>query len=559
MNRWIKISAVAVLFGLAAVGCGQKAEQTEAKAVSEVKKDAAAAAKAVADAAKEAEALALATEAYVYAYPLVTMEYTRRVMTNVAQVDAMRGPMGQFIRARQYPIRPRRDRPMWTSSPMTAWIDVSKEPWILSLPDMKDRYFLFPMLDGWTNVFQVPGKRTTGTKAQKYAITGPGWTGTLPAGVTEYKSPTSMVWLLGRIYCTGTPEDYKAVHALQDQISVVPLSSWGKPYKPEPGKVDASIDMKKAVRDQVDALDANAYFKLFADLLKTNPPSADDAPMVAKLAKLGIVPGQDFDPAKIDPAVAKGMAGAPKPAQEVIMGWMKAGIAAGDIKLENGWFFTTKTGLYGTHYTQRALITAIGLGANRPEDAVYPTSEGPGAVEKYDGAKKYVLHFPKGQLPPVNGFWSLTMYDENYFFVANPLNRYTLSQRNKLKTNADGSVDLLIQHESPGKDKEANWLPAPSGKFILMMRLYWPKDKAPSILDGSWKVPRSSRPPGRLSTARHRERRCGPRSRSAVFISAAARTPDNRRHALGSLLPRDRQPRRPRRVLAAGRGTGGPR
>src|SRR6516225_5841068 len=210
----------------------------------------------------------------------------------------------------------------------------------MSIPDMKDRYFLMPMLDAWTNVFQVPGKRTTGTKAQKYAITGPAWSGTLPSGVTEYKSPTGMVWLLGRIYCTGTPEDYKAVHALQDKVTAVPLSSYGKPYTPEPGTVDASLDSKKSVRDRVHELDGNAYFKLFAELLKTNPPAADDAPMVAKLAKIGIVPGQDFDSSKLDPAVAKAIASAPKPAQEKIVAHFKEGGTS-----ENGWLFTTKTGV----------------------------------------------------------------------------------------------------------------------------------------------------------------------------------------------------------------------
>jgi hypothetical protein len=160
------------------------------------------------------------------------------------------------------------------------------------------------------------------------------------------------------------------------------------------------------------------------------------------------------------------------------------------MKLEEGWLFTTKTGLYGTAYRQRALIAAIGLGANRPEDAVYPTSEGPDILQTYAGAKKYVMHFDAGKLPPVDGFWSLTMYDAEYFFVANPLNRYTLSQRNELVKNLDGSVDLYIQHESPGGAKEANWLPGPAGEFILMMRLYWPETKPPSILDGSWRIPR---------------------------------------------------------------------
>jgi hypothetical protein len=445
----------------------------------------------VAQDAKELEALETAKDAYIYAYPLMTMEFTRRVSTNVASPEGTRAPMGQFAKLRQYPdasfntvTAPNADT-LYT----ITFFDVSKEPWVISIPDLKGRYALFPMLDGWTDVFQVPGKRTTGTGPQKYAITGPGWSGTLPTGVTEYKSPTGMVWLLGRIYCTGTPDDYKAVHAIQDAMTVVPLSSFGKPYTPAPGTVDPSIDMKTAVREQVNAMDGASYFKLFAELLKTNPPNADDAPMVAKLAKIGIVPGQDFDATKLDPAVAAGIAKAPKPAQDKIPAWMKEGIVAGDSKLENGWMFTTKTGLYGTNYLQRALITWIGLGANRPQDAIYPTSEGPDIAAKYNGANKYVLHFDKGQMPPVDGFWSVTMYNAQYFFVANPLNRYNVSQRNKFITNADGSTDIYIQADSPGKAKEANWLPSPKDDFVLMMRLYWPKEKDPTILNGSWKIP----------------------------------------------------------------------
>ena len=487
--------ALACVLATTLASCGKKeeakVEKAAEKVAGDVKAKAEADAKAAEALAKEVEAREAAIEAYMYGYPLVTMEMTRRVMTNVAGPEATRGPMGQFVRVRSYPDASYRDvtAPNADTLYTTAWVDVSKEPWVLSIPDMKGRYYLFPMLDGWTNVFQDPGKRTTGTKAQKYAITGPGWTGALPAGVTEYKSPTALVWILGRIYSTGTPEDYKAVHTLQDQVSVVPLSSYGKPYTPEAGKVDPAIDMKTGVRDQVNALDSTAYFKLLAELMKTNPPAAADAPTVAKLAKIGLVPGQDFDAAKLDPAVAKGVAAAPKLAQDKIAAWLKEAVVAGDAKLENGWLFFKKVGVYDTSYRQRAMIAWYGLGANRPLDAVYPTSEGPDIVKKYSGNSRYVLHFDKGQMPPVDGFWSLTMYDDQYFFVANPLNRYTLSQRNKLKTNADGSVDLYIQKESPGKDRESNWLPAPAGGFVLMFRLYWPKETPPSILDGSWKLP----------------------------------------------------------------------
>ena len=399
--------------------------------------------------------------------------------------------MGQFVLMRQYPAAAfrRRDSAERRHSLHHSLDKCGKEPWVLSLPDAHDRYYLFPMLDGWTNVFQVPGKRTTGTGPQTYAITGPGWKGKLPAGVKEYKSPTAIVWLLGRIYCTGTPEDYAAVHKMQDEIKLVPLSSYGKPYTPPPGKVDPSIDMKTAVRDQVNALSVDEYFTLLAKLLVDNPPADADKPMIKKMAKLGIVPGQPFDSSKLGPVAKEAFSLVPKIANEKIMLWMKEGIVAGDMKLENGWMFTTKTGIYGVNYIQRALVTAIGLGANRPQDAVYPTSEGPSILSSYTGEKKYVMHFNKGQLPPANGFWSLTMYDKDYFFVPNPINRQSISARQNLKPNADGSVDLYIQNESPGPDKESNWLPAPKDKFILMLRLYWPKETPPSIIDGTWKIP----------------------------------------------------------------------
>jgi hypothetical protein len=427
----------------------------------------------------------LATDAYIYGYPLVTVEMTRRVITNVAAPVGTRGPMGQIIKLRQYPDASFRDitAPNADTLYTTAFFDVGKEPWVLSIPDMNGRYALFPMLDGWTTVFQAPGKRTTGTGAQTYAITGPGWKGTLPAGVKEYKSPTNIVWLLGRIYCTGTPEDYAEVHKLQDEFKLVPLSSYGKPYTPPAGTVDPSIDMKTAVREQVNRMDAVAYFTLLCKLMKDNPPAAADAPQLAKFASIGIVPGQDFDATKLKADFVKRV---PEVGFDRIMLQFKINK---DVKDESGWAYTTKTGIYGTDYLMRALVTAIGLGANRPQDAVYPTSLKDGEGRKYNGENKYVMHFPEGQLPPAQGFWSLTMYDSSYFFVNNPLNRYSISARQHLKSNPDGSTYLYIQKDSPGKDKESNWLPSPSGDFILMMRLYWPREKNPSIIDGSWKIP----------------------------------------------------------------------
>lgn len=433
--------------------------------------------------AQAKEATEIGIDAYVFGYPLVTMEITRRVMTNTAEPKGTHAPMGHLVRMRVYPDASFKDvtAPNADTLYSPAWLDLAKEPYTLSLPDMEDRYFLMPMLSGWTDVFEVPGKRTTGTKAQTYAITGPNWKGTLPEGVKQLKSPTSMVWLLGRTYCSGTPDDYKACHAIMDKYQLMPLSAYGKPYTPPAGKVDPSIDMKTAVRDQVHKMSAAEYFTLFAKLMKDNPPAAADAPMVAQMASIGLVPGKDFDVSKLPAATAKEIPGA---AQKKIMGHFKN--AGADI---NGWTFTTEAGVYGTNYLQRALITAIGLGANRPQDAVYPTSEVDSEGKPYSGANRYIMHFPKGQSPPADGFWSITMYNGDYFFVDNPLNKYTVSLRNDLKYNADGSLDIYIQNESPGKDKEANWLPAPKEKFVLMMRLYWPREKDPSIIDGTWKPP----------------------------------------------------------------------
>lgn len=431
----------------------------------------------------EKEAEAIAAEAYIYGYPLITMDMTRRVMTNVAAPANGRAPMGQFANSREYPNATFRDitAPNADTLYSTAWIDVTNEPYVLHVPDENDRYYLMPMLSAWTNVFADPGKRTTGTQAADFAITGPGWSGTLPSGLKEIKSPTNIVWILGRTYSTGTPEDYKAVHEIQDKYSLTPLSFWGKPYTPPTGKVDPNIDMKTAVRDQVNRLDAKTFFTLLANLMKKNPPGIEDTSILDRIAKIGIIPGKPFDANKLDSAITRAIDNAPKAAQEKIMAHAaKAG------KIENGWVVTKDTGQYGTNYLQRAYVTAIGLGANLPQDAVYPVAEVDSEGKPFDGANRYVIHFDKNKTPPANGFWSLTMYDDQFFFVNNPLNRYTLSPRNALNYNSDGSLDLYIQANSPGLDKEANWLPAPKGKFVLMLRIYWPRD---ALLNGTWQPP----------------------------------------------------------------------
>ena len=300
-----------------------------------------------------------------------------------------------------------------------------------------------------------------------------------------------MVWILGRIYCTGTAEDYAAVHALQDKFSVVPLSSYGNPYTPPPGAVDPGFDMKTAVRKQVDSLDIDAYFNRLAKLMKTNPPTAADAPIVAQMARIGLVPGQDFDPSKLGFLDREVIRTVPK------LALLEMGLRLKREPTTNGWLYFTKgVGNWGTDYLLRAMANALGPGWNRPQDAVYPLSQRDGNGDDYDGAAhRYVIHFDKGQLPPAQAFWSLTMYDPEFFFVPNPINRYDLSQRNQFITNPDGSLDLYLQADSPGTPQEANWLPAPRGKFDLVLRLYSPSKTTPSILNGTWTPPPVKRSP----------------------------------------------------------------
>jgi DNA sulfur modification protein DndE len=425
----------------------------------------------------------IAIDAYIYGYPLVTMSMTKDVTTNVSKPEGHYAPVGQFANLREYPTPQFTDvtAPNADTLYSVAWLDLSKEPYVLHIPNENGRYYLMPILSGWTDVFADPGKRTTGTEETDYVIVGPNWKGRLPQGLHEYKSPTNMAWILGRTYSTGTPEDLQKVYKIQDQYTLTPLSSYGKAYTPPEGLVNNKVDMKTPVRDQVNKLSGDAYFKRLANLLKDNPPLKQDESTLAKFAKIGLVAGKDFNFDQLDPTIKKAILDTPKKALEKIANHQKE---AG--KMVNGWIITMKTGDYGNDYLQRAYVAAVGLGANLPADAIYPVTEIDSDGNHLNGKNKYVLHFNKDEIPPVKGFWSLTMYNDQFFFIENPLNRYSLNSREAFKYNPDGSLDLYLQNQSPGKDKETNWLPAPAGNFVLFLRLYWPEEV---VLKGTWKPP----------------------------------------------------------------------
>jgi hypothetical protein len=433
-----------------------------------------------------AAAKAVAEEAYVYGYPLVLMDVTRAKLTNVAQPMEMGlAPINQFGNVGTFPdpsftnvVSPNADT-LYSS----AWLDLRKEPMVLSVPDTHGRYYLFEMLDAWTNVFASPGKRTTGTGKGDFAITGPEWSGLLPAGMHEIKAPTDMVWIIGRTQTNGVA-DFPAVHALQEQYKLTPLSAWGKQSMPPRVPTDPDRDMTTSPVETVASMDATTFFGRLTMLMKDNPPAAADGPMVAKLATIGVVPGEPFDLNKGGKLTGKAIAGGVEDGKKRVV---ELGHKPDNSRMVHGWMMTTQDiGTYGTDYDARAGAALVGLGANLPADAIYPMARVDGNGKPLTGANRYVIHFDRGQTPPVNAFWSVTMYNDKQFFVANPIDRYAIGDRDKLKYNADGSLDLYLQHDSPGKDRVSNWLPADAGSFNVMMRMYWPKE---AVLSGAWGPP----------------------------------------------------------------------
>lgn len=425
------------------------------------------------------EARAIAERAYTFAYPLVLMEYTRRntVESNrFANLPAF--PDATFHAV----IRPNADT-LYSS----AWLDLSKEPLILHVPDTHDRYYLMQFMDAWTETFSIPGKRTTGTAEGWFAIVGPDWKegrrGSLPERAQRIDSPTNMVWLLGRTQTNGV-SDYAAVHAIQRGYILMPLSLY-----PDGPRTAAPVTQRRPVPasvtppTQVERLTPTEFFNTFAELLVKNPPHKGDEPLMAELARIGIEPGKPFRLESLGPEGAKAVEEGAQRAAKQLAGAEGAVGRAGKTGWSGG---GGKVGRYGTAYMARAIVARIGLGANPPEDAVYMHCAQDAEQHPLEGANRYRIHFEKGQTPPVRAFWSVTMYSEDGYFIPNPINRFAIGDRDPLKFNADGSLDLYIQHEAPGGAKDSNWLPSPAAKFNLSLRMYWPKDE---VLGGKWIPP----------------------------------------------------------------------
>ncbi|WLP89921.1 DUF1254 domain-containing protein [Gordonia sp. NB41Y] len=420
----------------------------------------------------------LAHEAYVYLYPLVTMDVTRRVTcATPAGARPAFGPPNTFHHIRAFPTADFRAvvRPNFDTLYSSAWLDLTAGPVRIHVPDSGDRYFMLPMLDMWTDVFANPGKRTTGTGAQDYLVVPPGWDGEVPDGAELVTSPTPYAWIIGRTQTNG-PHDYAAVNAFQDGLSVTEIG----------GARDVSVDSDLGPDTEplgyVNAMKAVDFFGYATRLLAVNPPHATDFSQLARLGRLGIGVGRDFDASVFaDAELEQLQAGADAALQSLRTA---PGLLA---RPANGWgMLTGGMGVYGNFYLLRAMVTLVGLGANPPEDAIYPLLLVDADGDQPVGETDYVLHFDADALPPVSAFWSVTMYDADGFQVANELDRFALGDRDPLVYHDDGSLDIYIQRTNPGGRREANWLPAATGELGITLRLYAPHAAA---LDGRWQPP----------------------------------------------------------------------
>ena len=420
----------------------------------------------------------IAEEAFIYLYPLVLMDITRRQLTGGVE-PAMSAPMNTFNHMPSYPpldftavVRPNFDT-LYSS----AWIDLTAGPVVVSVPDSGGRYYLLPTLDMWTDVVGAPGWRTTGTDRLDVAYLPPGWDGDLPDGLEPIRCTTPYMWIIGRTQTNG-PDDYAAVNGFQRGMRITPLEHWGSEPPPIDATPDPTVD-PTAPLEQIEAMSTGDFFTYGAELLGVNPPHAADYSQIWRMRNIGIVPGEPFEFDALDADTQETFDAARRKAYAAMVGSISH---LGEPV--NGWSVARNVmGVYGIEYLKRATVALAGLGANQPADAIYPIQiENVGPT-----SDPVVLHFDADEIPPVDAFWSVTLYDEKGFPVPNPFDRASIASWMDLRRGDDGSLDIYIQPGSPGPDLESNWLPSPADRsWNLTLRLYAPR---PEVLDGTWAPP----------------------------------------------------------------------
>jgi hypothetical protein len=424
---------------------------------------------------------ALAAEALIVTYPLVLMDLVKDQLTATVRAGPLRAPVNRFAHLPEFSRTPVASfvTPNVDTLTSSAWLDLAKEPLVLSVPDTGGRYFAMPLYDAWTTVVATISTRTTGSRARRCVLVGPHWRGALPRDLPVVQCPTATAWALAHVRCDGEG-DYESVHRLQEGIELTPLSRWRTPARevpapsPPSGPLVASSPAARIAR-----MDPVEYFGAVARLLPDNPPHAADRAKVEKLTTLGVVPGSppawSVSDRPLLREIARGLADG--------LALVKA---AGEAlaTAATPWICPQNLGLRRSDPLTRAASAWTALGSLPRSDGLVFTARVDVAGAPLRGTREYALRFPRGAAPPARSFWSLTAYDELSFFAEYPDRRPAVGDRDLLRYERDGSLVILLQPQRPEGDP--NWLRTPSGPFSLALRLYWPE---PAALRGSWRPP----------------------------------------------------------------------
>lgn len=411
--------------------------------------------------------------AYVYGFPLVLMDVTKNMMTATSRVTSTKAPINQFLIKKT-------DSNQENTLYAQAWIDLTAQPIILSVPEMGDHHYFFPMLGAWTNVFFSLGTRTTGNRSNNFVLVGPDWKGTLPDGLKEIKSPTNTVLIIGKIR-TKKSEDFPAIKRLQQEFRLKPLNatSTSTPSDSPPPAIESKLSPLAQVFD----MKGIVFFTRLAELLKKNPVPLQDVDYVKKFSAFGLNLGEPFKSENFSTDVIEKIDRSVKEAQANIRrDWNRHPLAT----TVNDWGVFKHIGNYGKNYSLRAAFAYGGILDDHSDEALYPVTNLDSKGRLLDGNNKYTIHFDKDQVPPVKGYWSITLYSSEELFLSLPIEEHAIGSHDKLKFNKDGSLDIYIQNESPGDELEVNWLPAPKAEFTLILKYNEPED---SILKGNWNPP----------------------------------------------------------------------
>lgn len=415
----------------------------------------------------------LLVQAYTFGFPLVMLDMLREIDTNVTHPDPSSGraPLNQFVHHQSDEAA--------ELQLSTAWLDLSLGPQVLEIPDTEGRYYFMPMMDAWSNVFMSPGKRTTGPGARKYVLVGPEWNGEIPEGLEFIRSKTDLLWIIGRTQASGKSDIVK-VKKLQNEYKLYPLESLGRIYQKPLGIKNNNLDMQPPFF-KIFATSGEQYFQRLNTLMKHNPPTGEDYLLIKKFETIGISPGKKFDIEKFDEKEQSFIKNLPKLMKERFEVERQLFLAE-----HTGWFTPREMGNYGTNYSKRAVLAYVGFSTNQDEDAIYPFISRDAEGRKFISDKRYVLHFRPEEIPETNAFFSFATFHPDSLVLNHQKAFSSLFSHRDLKTNPDRSLDIYIQKDSPGKEKESNWLRVPEGEFFIGAQLFWPKLEN---MTDSWTLP----------------------------------------------------------------------